>query len=83
MGSVVADSANNALIINGTTVHIITANSPEEIDYTKYDIDNALVIDNTGAFTTQEALARHLTSKGVEKFYLLLLEKECLTLYMV
>jgi glyceraldehyde 3-phosphate dehydrogenase len=25
---------NNALIINGTTVHIITANSPEEIDYT-------------------------------------------------
>jgi glyceraldehyde 3-phosphate dehydrogenase len=25
---------NNALIINGTTVHIITANAPEEIDYT-------------------------------------------------
>ena len=70
MGSVVADAANNALIINGTTVHIITANSPEEIDYTKYDIDNALVIDNTGAFTTQEALARHLTSKGVDKVLL-------------
>ena len=34
MGSVVADIENNALIINGTTVHIITANSPEEIDYT-------------------------------------------------
>ena len=30
-----ADAENNALIINGTTVHIITANSPEEIDYTK------------------------------------------------
>ena len=70
MGSVVADAENNALIINGTTVHIITANSPEEIDYTKYDIDNALVIDNTGAFTTQEALARHLTSKGVDKVLL-------------
>jgi glyceraldehyde 3-phosphate dehydrogenase len=70
MGSVVADATNNALIINGTTVHIITANSPEEIDYTKYDIDNALVIDNTGAFTTQEALARHLTSKGVDKVLL-------------
>jgi glyceraldehyde 3-phosphate dehydrogenase len=33
-GSVTADPENNALIINGTTVHIITANGPEEIDYT-------------------------------------------------
>jgi glyceraldehyde 3-phosphate dehydrogenase len=70
MGSVVADSENNALIINGTTVHIITANSPEEIDYTQFNIENALVIDNTGAFTTKEALARHLTSNGVEKVLL-------------
>ena len=69
-GSVVADAENNALIINGTTVHIITANGPEEIDYTKFDINEALVIDNTGAFTTQEALARHLTSKGVDKVLL-------------
>ncbi len=69
-GSVYADPENNALIINGTTVHIITANGPEEIDYTQFDIDHALVIDNTGAFTTQEALARHLTSKGVEKVLL-------------
>ena len=69
-GSVVADVTNNALIINGTTVHIITANQPEDIDYTVYDIDNALVIDNTGAFTTQEALARHLTSRGVDKVLL-------------
>jgi glyceraldehyde 3-phosphate dehydrogenase len=69
-GSVVADPDNNALIINGTTVHIITANSPEEIDYTSFGIDDALVIDNTGAFTTQEALARHLTSKGVNKVLL-------------
>ena len=69
-GSVVADVANNALIINGTTVHIITANQPEDIDYTAFEINNALVIDNTGAFTTQEALARHLTSKGVDKVLL-------------
>ena len=69
-GSVTADPENNALIINGTTVHVITANSPEEIDYTLYEIDNALVIDNTGAFTTHEALSRHLTSKGVEKVLL-------------
>ncbi|MGG7035434.1 MAG: glyceraldehyde-3-phosphate dehydrogenase [Flavobacterium sp.] len=69
-GSVTADVENQALIINGTTVHIITASSPEEIDYTKYGIHDALLIDNTGAFTTEEALSRHLVSKGVEKVLL-------------
>lgn len=70
MGSVVADAKNNALIINGTTVHVISASSPEEIDYTKWNIKNALVIDNTGAFITQEALSRHLKSKGAHKVLL-------------
>jgi len=69
-GSVQADIENNALIINGTTVHVITANAPEEIDYTVYGIEDALVIDNTGAFTTEEALKRHLVSKGVSKVLL-------------
>src|SRR6478672_2761916 len=66
-GSVSADADNNALIINGTTVHIITANQPEDIDYTKYGIEDALVIDNTGVFTTEQALKRHMVSKGVDK----------------
>ncbi len=70
MGSVIADVKNNALIINGTTVHVITANGPEEIDYTQFGIINALVIDNTGAFTTEEALRRHLSSKGAQKVLL-------------
>jgi len=70
MGSVVADVKNSALIINGTTVHVITANGPEEIDYTQFGINEALVIDNTGAFTTEEALRRHLSSKGAQKVLL-------------
>lgn len=69
-GSVIADAENNALIINGTTVHMISANSPEEIDYTVYDIENALIIDNTGAFKTEEDLRRHLSAKGAEKVLL-------------
>src|SRR5690606_29944901 len=69
-GSVIADVENNALIINGTTVHMITAGSPEEIDYTQYGFDDALIIDNTGAFTTKEALERHLSSKGAAKVLL-------------
>lgn len=66
-GTVKADIENNALVINGTTVHMISANAPEDIDYTQYGIEDALLIDNTGAFRDDVALGRHLKSKGVSK----------------
>ncbi len=69
-GTVSVDTNKNALIINGTTVHIISANQPEDINYTLYNITKALVIDNTGAFRDKEALSRHLKSKGVDKVLL-------------
>lgn len=69
-GTVSVDSKNNALIINGTTVNVISANAPEDIDYTKFNIQKALVIDNTGAFRDNKALSRHLKSKGVAKVLL-------------
>ncbi len=69
-GTVSVDTTKNALIINGTTVHIISANNPEDIDYTNYQINQALVIDNTGAFRDKDALSRHLKSKGVDKVLL-------------
>ncbi|OIQ28975.1 MAG: glyceraldehyde-3-phosphate dehydrogenase [Bacteroidetes bacterium MedPE-SWsnd-G2] len=69
-GTVVADIENEALIINGTTVKIISANAPEDIDYTTYGINNALIIDNTGAFRDKEALTRLLSSNGASKVLL-------------
>lgn len=69
-GSVKADFKQQALVINGTTVFVISANSPEEPDYTYYGIKDALVIDNTGAFRTKEALSRHLEARGVDKVLL-------------
>ena len=69
-GSVKVDKENLGLLINGTTVHMISANSPEEVDYTSYGIHKALVIDNTGAFRTEEALGRHLKAKGADKVLL-------------
>ena len=69
-GTVKADIKNKALIINGTTVYMIIADKPEEIDYTKFSINNALVIDNSGAYRDKEALSRHLLSKGVDKVLL-------------
>ena len=69
-GTVSVDVENQALIINGTTVHMISANAPEDIDYTQYNINNALVIDNTGAFRDEESLGRHIQAKGVSKVLL-------------
>jgi glyceraldehyde 3-phosphate dehydrogenase len=69
-GSVIEDLENKSLIINGQIVQMIDANNPEDIDYTQYGINNALVIDNTGVFTNRESLARHLKAKGVAKVLL-------------
>jgi len=69
-GTVKVDYANLKLIINGTTVHVIYANMPEEIDYIKYGINEALIIDNTGAFRTKEQLERHLQANGSSKVLL-------------
>jgi len=66
-GVVTEDHENQQLIINGQVVQLIAANAPEEIDYTKYGIEDALVIDNTGVYRDEEALGRHLQSKGVSK----------------
>jgi glyceraldehyde 3-phosphate dehydrogenase len=70
LGTVQTDIENKALIINGTTVFMISANKPEEIDYTIYNIKDALIIDNTGAFRDAAELSRHLKSKGASKVLL-------------
>jgi len=69
-GTVIEDLVNKALIINGHTVHMIDAKNPEDVDYTTYGIDNALVIDNTGVFRDDVELSRHLKAKGVSKVLL-------------
>ncbi len=69
-GTVTADTENNAIIINGQIVKMIEAKQPEDIDYTNYGINNALIIDNTGVFKDKEALSRHLKAKGASKVLL-------------
>ena len=73
------DYEQKALIINGRVVKMIAANRPDEINYCEYDINNALVIDNTGVFRDQESLGLHLKSKGVSKVLLTAPAKECQT----
>ncbi|MBB6498248.1 glyceraldehyde-3-phosphate dehydrogenase [Pedobacter cryoconitis] len=69
-GIIIEDFINKALIINGQTIYFIVANKPEDIDYTTYGIEDALLIDNTGVFRDREGLSRHLSSKGISKVLL-------------
>jgi glyceraldehyde 3-phosphate dehydrogenase len=69
-GTVIEDFERKALIINGHTVFMISASKPSEIDYTAYGIDDALVIDNTGAARDRAGLSEHLKAKGVDKVLL-------------
>jgi len=69
-GNVIEDLANKAIIVNGHTIHMIAAKNPDEIDYTKYEISDALLIDSTGIARDREGLCRHLKSKGISKVLL-------------
>ena len=69
-GTVIEDLEKKALIINGHTVHMIDAKNPEDVDYTKYGIHDALLIDNTGVFRDKAELSRHLGAKGISKVLL-------------
>ncbi len=64
-GTIVEDTENKTLIVNGHTIFMIAASKPEEIDYTSYGINKALVIDNTGISRDRDGLSKHLAGKGV------------------
>lgn len=66
-GTIGVDVENSALIANGNYIKVIYANSPAEVDYTAYGIDNAIVVDNTGLWRDEEGLSQHLACKGASK----------------
>ena len=69
-GIVEVDLDKRIIIVNGQIIHLIDGANPEKIDYEKYDIHNALLIDNTGVFKSKDALSCHLKSKGIKKVLL-------------
>jgi glyceraldehyde 3-phosphate dehydrogenase len=69
-GSITIDVEKNAIKANGSYIQVIYANSPTEVDYTQYGIDQAIVVDNTGMWRDEEGLSQHLQSKGVKKVLL-------------
>jgi len=69
-GIITIDEEENAIIANGNMIRIIYADAPENVDYTKYGINDAILIDNTGKWRDREGLGRHLQAPGIAKVIL-------------
>ncbi len=69
-GTIRVDEERESFVANGNEVKVIYADSPDEIDYTKYGINNAIVVDNTGVWRDEAGLSQHLKCPGVKKVIL-------------
>ncbi|NOY12376.1 MAG: glyceraldehyde-3-phosphate dehydrogenase [Deltaproteobacteria bacterium] len=69
-GTIRVDEKENAIIANGNMIRIIYADAPEEVDYSQFGINNAIVIDNTGKWRDREGLGQHLKAKGASQVVL-------------
>lgn len=69
-GSITVDHEAQAIKANGTKIQVIYSNGPDQVDYTKYGIKDAIIVDNTGIWKDEAGLGLHLKSKGVKKVLL-------------
>ncbi len=69
-GSITVDEEQKVIKANGNYIQVIYANSPDEINYNDYGIDNALIVDNTGIWKDEAGLGLHLKSQGAAKVLL-------------
>lgn len=69
-GSITIDKERNAIKANGSYIQVIYANSPTEVDYVQYGINNAILIDNTGMWRDEAGLSQHIQSNGIKKVLL-------------
>lgn len=60
----------NILVCNGNPIQVIYANSPAEVDYSAYGINNAIILDNTGVWRDEVSLGQHLSCPGASKVIL-------------
>ena len=70
LGTLRVDEENNCLIANGNVIRVLYADRPDRIDYERYGIHNAIVIDNTGAWRDEAGMSRHLESRGIARVLL-------------
>jgi glyceraldehyde 3-phosphate dehydrogenase len=69
-GAITIDETENAIVANGNLIRIIYADAPENVDYNRYGIKDAILIDNTGKWRDRKGLERHLQAPGISRVIL-------------
>lgn len=69
-GTISVDTEAETILANGTLIQVIYSDDPASIDYTRWGISDAIVVDNTGRWRDEEGLEQHLRSTGVAKVLL-------------
>ena len=69
-GTIRVDEERGSIVANGVEIKVIYASNPNEVDYTEYGIDDAIVVDNTGMWRDRDGLSQHANCKGVSKVIL-------------
>jgi len=69
-GTIVLDEAQNAVVANGNLIRILYADGPDAIDYTRYGIRDAILVDNSGRWRDRDGLNRHLKAPGIRRVLL-------------
>lgn len=69
-GITMIDEAANAIVADGNMIQLLFAEGPDQIDYTRFGIEDAIVVDNTGKWRDRDGLGRHLNSPGVRSVLL-------------
>jgi len=69
-GTVQLDRDEHALVVNGNMIRILYSESPDQADYYRYGIEDAIVVDNSGMWRDRETLGLHLKARGVDKVIL-------------
>ncbi|NRD26967.1 glyceraldehyde-3-phosphate dehydrogenase [Frigoribacterium sp. VKM Ac-2836] len=69
-GTIVVDEGADTIVANGTTIQVIYSDDPATVDYERYGIRDAIVVDNTGRWRDEPSLRRHLEARGASRVLL-------------
>ena len=68
-GTIRVDAENDLLVVNGNPIKLIYAKSPDELNYLDFNINDPILIDNTGAWRDSQGLEKHIDA-GASKVIL-------------
>lgn len=69
-GTITVDEEASTILANGTLIQVIYSDSPSSVDYTRYGISDAIVVDNTGRWRDEAGLSQHLECPGASRVLL-------------